>query len=749
MMCNSSTALLGFLAVLTIASGTQFRENPMRKIITMLQDMSSELEREGEMEKELFDKAMCACETSAKESATEIADLSSQTADVEAKIGQGKAEKSQLTQEIEDHKVSLETATADLDSATSIRAKEQKENAIFIKKDKMSIHQLSKAIPALEQGLSSAAFLQTLSPKAATRLHRMVEVTRYLQSEERVGFLAFLDQGMGDDMADAEQAPSSAQVVGMMKSMKEEMEKDLEEIEEKEKMAAATFAEMANSKNKEISVAKDSIISKEKRLGALALELSENSHTYEDAQESLASAQKLSATLAADCAEKTKDRNARLKARNEEMVAISDAVKILNDDDALEIFSKAKGASLLERNTPTLRVTYDAFVQISSHLKHKHTHKHRASLQTRATQPDEGGNSEAKKLVSGLIDGMVSVLHDEDVNDEVKKSYCNNETEVNDALFASKKAELSQISSKYDEMIDSQATLVEEMKALEQTIAEIDKEVHEATVQRKKEHQEFVDEFATSGTAIRLVTKAINRLQKFYSPKAYKAKTDAVKNAALQSAGLALLSKSASNRPKLSLGVQRAEALLGGADFDAFVQVRMSARGRVMLPDTPSGFVQKQESGGVIGLMEEFKSDIKIDMVESETDEKHAAQDYTSIMAEYVDSRKGSVKSLNQKTKEKAALDVKIVSDKEAIDTLEKEINNLELFLVRLHAECDFIMRNFEERHDGRVDEEMGLESAKSIVTKETPPSYGEVEERYEEEDSSADVDENFPGAPR
>eukprot|EP00746_Dinoflagellata_sp_MGD_P086570 gnl/MRDRNA2_/MRDRNA2_34276_c0_seq1.p1 gnl/MRDRNA2_/MRDRNA2_34276_c0~~gnl/MRDRNA2_/MRDRNA2_34276_c0_seq1.p1 ORF type:complete len:534 (+),score=161.32 gnl/MRDRNA2_/MRDRNA2_34276_c0_seq1:74-1603(+) len=509
---------------------------------------------------------------------------------------------------------------------------------------------------------------------------------------------------------------------------------------------------MAISKKKEISVAKDSIISKEKRLGALALELSENSHALEDAQESLTSAQTLSANLEADCAQKEKDRNARLKARNEEMVAISDAVKILNDDDALEIFSKAKGASLLERNKQAVRVTYDAFVQISSHLKHtsRLKHKHLAAIQAGMNQPDEDGNSEAKKLVSGLIDGMVSVLHDEDVNDEVKKSYCFNETQVNDALFASKKAEMTQISSSYDEMMDSQATLAEEIKVLQQTIAEIDKEVHEATVQRKTEHQEFVDAFATSETAIRLVTKAINRLQKFYSPKAYKAKTDAVKNAALSNAGLALLSKSSAAKPaKLSLGVQRAEALLGGADFDAFVQLDMSARSRITLPDTPTGFVQKQESGGVIGLMEEFKTDIKVDMTETETDEKHAAQDYTRIMSEYMDSRKANTKSLNQKTKDKSALDVKIVEVKEAMESLEKEIYNLELFLAQLHAECDFIIRNFEERHEGRVDEEMGLEEAKTIVTKETPPSHREVEDRYEDEHSASDVDENFPNAPR
>merc|ERR1719272_1606140 len=148
--------------------------------------------------------------------------------------------------------------------------------------------------------------------------------------------------------------------------MKENMEKDLEESVGQEKMAQATFEEMSNAKNKEISVAKDSIISKDKRSGGLALELSENKHALEDAQESLAAAQKLSVNLEKDCAEKQAESATRAKARADELVAISEAVNILNDDDALAIFSKAKPASLLQRSRPAVQ-TYDAFVQISSH----------------------------------------------------------------------------------------------------------------------------------------------------------------------------------------------------------------------------------------------------------------------------------------------------------------------------------------------------------------------------------------------
>merc|ERR1719217_434426 len=55
---------------------------------------------------------------------------------------------------------------------------------------------------------------------------------------------------------------------------------------------------------------------------------------------------------------------AREKARAEEIKAISEAVTILNDDDALETFSKAKGGAFVQKPR---RVTYDAFIQLTSH----------------------------------------------------------------------------------------------------------------------------------------------------------------------------------------------------------------------------------------------------------------------------------------------------------------------------------------------------------------------------------------------
>merc|ERR1719161_1199591 len=78
--------------------------NPIRKITGMLQDMSKELEREAELEAEIFEKAMCACEGGEKNLDTVIADSTAAVAEYTAKTKSWSSEKSQLTQEVAEHK---------------------------------------------------------------------------------------------------------------------------------------------------------------------------------------------------------------------------------------------------------------------------------------------------------------------------------------------------------------------------------------------------------------------------------------------------------------------------------------------------------------------------------------------------------------------------------------------------------------------------------------------------------------------
>merc|ERR1719194_111888 len=137
-----------------------------------------------------------------------------------------------------------------------------------------------------------------------------------------------------------------------------------------------------------------------------------------------------------------------------------------------------------------------------------------------------------------------------------------------------------------------------------------------------------------------------------------------------------------------------------------------------------------------------------MDMTEAETEEKFNAKEYVRIMGEAQETRSADVKALNEKKKAKAVADTKLAEDKELVAASKDEHHNLELYIAQLHGECDFLMRNFEVRHEGRVDEETGLEEAETIVTDQEPPTHKDIEKRYKEEHTDDDVDEHFPGTP-
>jgi len=731
----------------------------------MLQDMQKEVEREGEAEKEIFEKALCACEGGEEELDKTIADSEAAIEEWTAKTASGKAESTQLTQEVADHKSGAAQAKSDLSEATMLREKEHKQFLADEKDTKTNLDGLSKAIPAIEKGMGGASLMQLPgAERKMDKLRRFVEVTKYIDNDARSEVLSFMEGGEGA----GESTQGAGEILGILKNMQDVMMKDLKEMQEQDATAHNSFNDLKAAKTEEISINEKSVIEKEKRIGAIALELSEGTHALEDAKEELANAQKFKATMKEQCASMEEQKAAREKARAEEIKAISEAVNILNDDEALETFSAAKGGAFVQKT----RVTYDAFLQLKQKTMVKVPRKHIALIalsQKLHAEPFVGtGEAEghhenpdaAEKLVVHMIDGMVGVMHDEDVGDEHKKAWCANETEVMHGIESEKKDMIEKLTSEISEQEDLLATTIAEIKGLTESIAALDKMVHETTEDRKAQHQEFVDMFATSATAIRLVSKAITRLEKFYSPEKYAKEKKAATDAALAKAGLSMAQRKPQERVNTLL-VQRKEASLLPGGFDAFIQESAStsslAKFRnavksgvdpIVLPDTPSGKAEKQESGGVIALMTEFKNDLKMEMTESETSEKFNAKEYVRIMTEAQETRAGDVKSLNEKKSVKATLDEKLVTNKESLALTEKELHELELYLVQVHTECDFLMANFEARHEDRVDGETGLETAETIVTDGDVPSHNQIEGRYEAEKTDDDVDEHFPGTP-
>merc|ERR1719281_880433 len=249
------------LVIVSAASAESVGANPIRKVVTLMQNMQKEIEAEGAKEKELFDKFMCYCSSGTGGLKKSIADAAASMEELTAKIKSEEAEKTQLAQDLIDHKKDREGAAADIEEATVIRTKEAAAFAASKADSETNIAAMGEAIPALEKGMGGASLMQL--PGAGV-LKKIVQSAPSLATMDRRNVLAFLEQS-GDYV------PQSGQIVGILKSMKDDMEASLKEGTADEERAIAGFADLKASKQKEIEVATEAIESKTSRAGELAV----------------------------------------------------------------------------------------------------------------------------------------------------------------------------------------------------------------------------------------------------------------------------------------------------------------------------------------------------------------------------------------------------------------------------------------------------------------------------------------------
>merc|ERR1711871_285216 len=174
--------------------------------------------------------------------------------------------------------------------AESIRAKEAKAYAKVKSDADSNIGALDKAIPAIEKGMGGS-FLQT----GDASILRQMSVTADMIPADRETLAAFLSNGEN-------YAPKSGEIVGILKTMHDEMSKDLADATAEENSAKASFDSLVASKKKEIEALTKAIESKTKRVGELGVKIAEMENDLEDTKEGLAQDKKFLADLDKNCA---------------------------------------------------------------------------------------------------------------------------------------------------------------------------------------------------------------------------------------------------------------------------------------------------------------------------------------------------------------------------------------------------------------------------------------------------------------
>jgi chromosome segregation ATPase len=506
MMLRLST----LLAVMAWAesSFSQSRDSPIRRIVTMLQTMQTKVIEEGKKDAIIHDRYMCFCRSNNLEDA--VATAEKKLPALQSSIKEYKAMTEQLTSELEEHKKVRADAETTIKEANAIR---NKDAFVFSKESadkKNDLTAMGKAITAIEKGMNYE-FLQT---DAAATVQRLIQEVN-MGTNEREVLLSFFSQKHADPVSDS-YSPASGQIVGLLRQMKADMEKELTDMTAQEQQAVADFQSLMSAKNKELAAATMAIQDKQSRFADAAVQLQTMKEDYADTSATLEQDKLFLADKDANCAKAETDYANIKKTRAEELLALSETIKILNDDDALELFKKTLPSPSLLQVTAASRQT------VSRALKALHSTTHNDPRIDFIMLALHGKKVSFDKVIK-MIDDMVKLLDKEQYDDDLRQEICVEDLDRTEDKLKTTEGSIKNIEKVIEEDKDLAQTTGDEINNLQKGIKELDKSVTDATGMRKEDHEEYTATLAENKAAKDLLLLAKNRLSKFYHPALYKA----------------------------------------------------------------------------------------------------------------------------------------------------------------------------------------------------------------------------------
>merc|ERR1719159_1406543 len=449
----------------------------------------------------MYQKFMCFCDSNIAQTTKEIDDGTELVGQLESEIKGLTGANAQIDSELAELESEMAEDQKSVDEQAGVRKEEAAKFAEESTETKNSIAAIDKALPALKKGVSfqqEQVLLGALAPLAKGTVHEQ-EITSMLQA------------------TDASSSGSSTDtIIGILEQMVENFKQNLKEMIQDEEEAIAKFNQLISSKNLEISTAqkeKDSM--KEQRAA--------NSNAASQAKMELIKAENALQTntdrlvdLKKNCADKTAEYDAATKGRQLELEAIGAAIKILNDDDALDLFKKTlpSPSSLLQQNKDSdpaagvweavsnpvsfvqRTVRPASFVQVSARTSAK---------------PD-------LQPVVQLVGKMHSQLGAQQDDDDQQRDFCKDSLAATEKTKEEKVGQVNLVSQFLKELANEQSAIADQITKLGEEMEAIDLAVQEATIQREKEKKVFTKQTAEQNAAIAIIEKAKEVLSKAFGP---------------------------------------------------------------------------------------------------------------------------------------------------------------------------------------------------------------------------------------
>mmetsp|Transcript_26637 Transcript_26637/g.49021 ORF Transcript_26637/g.49021 Transcript_26637/m.49021 type:complete len:696 (+) Transcript_26637:40-2127(+) len=632
--------------------------NPIRRVVKLISDMQSKVSAEGAKQEKSMDKFRCYCKKTVASLEKSIKAAEASIPQLEATIEEGKSAKAQLEGAVKKAKADAAAARAALASAAEIRKKEEAAFTGELNSLKPNIASLEKAIPAIEKG--TASFLQS---KEASVLQRL-SVTLDMQSGDRDILTAFLSGSSSESDNNAEYAPGTGEILGILKQMKEGMEKQMAELIANEEASKSDFANLESAKKKELAALMKQTESQTARLGNLAVELVDAEDSLEDTSEGYTEDQAFLGNLKVDCKTKEAEYEKYKETQAAELLALSETIEILNSDDAAALLQKAlppTANSFMQIQVSAKDVKHRAVEVLAAQRKGRRAGDPRIDFLELALRGGKIGFEEIIKQ----IDQLMAVLNEEQKSDDARKAHCTKEIAKAEDEAKALSVTGNSLTKAIAEGKESMSSIATEITALSTGIKELDKAVVEATAQRKEENEDFKEALAEQGAAKDLLRMAKKRMAKFYSPET----------------------------------------------AASFMQVSAKS-GNIQ-----EAHQQKEDATGVMVMFDTLIKDIEMKITEMKHEETGAQESYENLLKDAQAKRALDAKAVMDKESAKGTVEEELLANTKSLKTNKAELAETDKYLASLHSECDFHLKYYDARKSARADELDGLDKAKAVLS--------------------------------
>jgi len=547
---------LCLLALLTAVPAVKV--TPVEKVISLVEDLKTEVETDGKNEAKAYEEFACFCKTQSGAKSNAIITNNDNINGQSATIADKTQTKKNKIEELTERKAKQEKLAAELAETEARWAKEKAEFEAIDADLSKAIQGLKDAISAMQKtGGSAAAFIQAHAGVKKTLEMAMVMGT--IKPADHKAVTAFL-QKSSVDPTDPEYEYHSQGIIDICKKLLKDYTDNLDDITTEWNKTNKAESELVISLNSKMDINKNAMNQLDKDIEKLKKEIAQTRRALTEEEFDLSENELFLKDLTARCEARANDYDQRSTMRGDELTALTSALEILTNtvkakDEAndrafiqaepAKAAKEVKPAAATEKKAETKKAApaaKEVTKAATSFLQEASVKEHTSFLgKVALTQEDrramalsvlkeasqKSGSmalgallnkvaADPFKKVKGLIQKLIERLLTESQAEATKKGFCDTELGKAELNRDNRFAEAKTINTELVALEAKRDFLENEIDELENDVKNEKIALKEATKERSDEKDENLETIKTAKEGFQAVNDALLVLKTFY-----------------------------------------------------------------------------------------------------------------------------------------------------------------------------------------------------------------------------------------